>query len=144
MRLLASLQPVLAAAGALAVAAGVLVAFGYPAEPALRALVAGSLGGADAWIATLLKTGPLLLAGLAVALAFRCGVWNIGAEGQLYAGALAATWVATPAAWGCASESVQPPYESGVEITEASCVAASARPVLESRSSRMRRACWAR
>jgi simple sugar transport system permease protein len=97
VRLLVRLQPVLAALGALAVAAGVLVAFGYPAEPALRALVSGSLGGADAWVATLLKTGPLLLAGLAVALSFRCGVWNIGAEGQLYAGALAATWVATRA-----------------------------------------------
>jgi simple sugar transport system permease protein len=36
---------------------------------------------------------PLLLTGLAVALAFRAGVWNIGAEGQLYAGAVAAVWV---------------------------------------------------
>ena len=36
---------------------------------------------------------PFILTGLAVALAFRPGVWNIGAEGQLYAGALAGTWV---------------------------------------------------
>jgi simple sugar transport system permease protein len=34
-----------------------------------------------------------MLTGLAVALAFRGGVWNIGAEGQLYAGAMAAAWV---------------------------------------------------
>lgn len=91
------LRPVAAALGALGAAAGVLVAFGYPPGPALGALVAGSLGGPDAWVATLLKTTPLLLTGLAVALSFRCGVWNIGAEGQLYAGALAATWLATRA-----------------------------------------------
>jgi simple sugar transport system permease protein len=33
---------------------------------------------------------PLLLTGLAVLVAFRCGIWNIGAEGQLYIGALGA------------------------------------------------------
>ncbi len=77
---------------------GLLVAaLGYAPGPALRALVAGSLLGTSAWTATLLKTAPLLLAGLAVALCFRCGVWNIGAEGQLLAGALAATALATRA-----------------------------------------------
>jgi simple sugar transport system permease protein len=35
------------------------------------------------------------LIGLAVALSFRCGIWNIGGEGQLYVGALAATAIAT-------------------------------------------------
>jgi simple sugar transport system permease protein len=75
---------------------GLLVAsLGYAPGPALRALVAGSLLGPAAWTATLLKTGPLLATGLAVALCFRCGVWNIGAEGQLLAGALAATALAT-------------------------------------------------
>jgi ABC-type uncharacterized transport system permease subunit len=77
---------------------GLLVAaLGYEPGPALRALVAGALLGTSAWTATLLKTAPLLLAGLAVALCFRCGVWNIGAEGQLLAGALAATALATRA-----------------------------------------------
>jgi len=93
----AVLRPVGAALGALAVAGAGLLAFGYPAEAALRALVLGSVGSPDAWVATLLKTTPLLFTGLAVALSFRCGVWNIGAEGQLYAGALTATWVATSA-----------------------------------------------
>jgi ABC-type uncharacterized transport system permease subunit len=75
---------------------GLLVAaLGYAPGPALRALVAGALLGPSAWTATLLKTGPLLVTGLAVALCFRCGVWNIGAEGQLLAGALAATALAT-------------------------------------------------
>lgn len=46
-------------------------------------------------LATLVRATPLLLTGLAVALAFRAGIWNIGAEGQFYAGAIAATWVGT-------------------------------------------------
>jgi simple sugar transport system permease protein len=62
---------------------------------ALLALLSGSVGSAAAWAATLREAAPLLLTGLAVALAFRGGAWNIGAEGQLLAGALCATAVAT-------------------------------------------------
>lgn len=62
---------------------------------ALRALVDGAAGDRAALVNTALKTTPLLLTGLAVAISFRCGVWNIGAEGQLLAGALAAAAVAT-------------------------------------------------
>jgi simple sugar transport system permease protein len=90
-------RPLAAAAAGLALAGAVIAALGFPAGEALRALVAGSVGSAAAWTATLLKTGPLLLTGLSVALAFRCGVWNIGAEGQLLVGALAATALATRA-----------------------------------------------
>lgn len=48
-------------------------------------------------ISALVRATPLLLTGLAVALAFRAGLWNIGAEGQFLAGAVAAAWVGT--AW---------------------------------------------
>lgn len=41
----------------------------------------------------LVKSTPLILTGIAVAFAFTSGYYNIGAEGQLYAGAIAATWV---------------------------------------------------
>jgi len=55
----------------------------------------GAFGSAYAfWSATLVRTTPLLLVGLAVALAFRAGVLNIGAEGQLVVGAICASWVA--------------------------------------------------
>jgi ABC-type uncharacterized transport system permease subunit len=77
------------------VVAAVLAALGDAPGPALAALVSGSMGSTAAWTATVLKAAPLLLSGLAVALAFRCGVWNIGAEGQLLFGALCATAVAT-------------------------------------------------
>ena len=53
-----------------------------------------SLGDPDAWAITLNRAVPLGLAGLAVAIAGSMGLWNIGAEGQIMAGAIAAAWVA--------------------------------------------------
>lgn len=41
----------------------------------------------------LMMATPILLTGVAVAVAFACGYYNIGAEGQLYAGAIFAAWV---------------------------------------------------
>lgn len=92
---LVTARPALAAAGALVLLGAALAVLGYEPGRALAALFSGALGSGAAWTATLLKSSPLLLTGLAVALSFRCGVWNIGAEGQLLAGALAATAVAT-------------------------------------------------
>ncbi len=43
---------------------------------------------------TLFYATPLIFTGLAVAVAFRCGLLNIGAEGQLYAASFATAWVA--------------------------------------------------
>jgi len=80
---------------ALLLLAASIAALGYPPLAALTALLSGSVGSAAAWTATLLKAAPLLLAGLAVAVSFRAGVWNIGAEGQLVMGALCATALAT-------------------------------------------------
>lgn len=67
---------------------------GYDAGSALSALFRGALGSGDAFLsATLVRAIPLTILGLGVALAFRAGALNIGAEGQLYAGAIAATWI---------------------------------------------------
>ncbi|HET7131126.1 MAG TPA: ABC transporter permease [Gammaproteobacteria bacterium] len=74
---------------------------GLDATRALLALWDGSFGSSYALTSsTLVRATPLILTGLAVALAFRAGVWNIGAEGQLLAGAATAAAVglfATPA-----------------------------------------------
>jgi ABC-type uncharacterized transport system permease subunit len=43
----------------------------------------------------LLTATPLMFTGIAVALAFRAGYWNIGAEGQFLVGAIGTTWVGT-------------------------------------------------
>jgi len=62
---------------------------------ALMAFWEGAFGSSYAiWSATLVRATPLLLVGLAVALAFRAGVLNIGAEGQLVLGAISASGVA--------------------------------------------------
>jgi general nucleoside transport system permease protein len=67
---------------------------GYDQGAALRALVSGAFGTPQRFLSfTLVRSAPLILTGLAVAIAFRTGVWNIGAEGQLYAGAIAGVWV---------------------------------------------------
>jgi simple sugar transport system permease protein len=87
---------VLAGALALAVAllTGIVAIAGYDAPRALNALWQGAFGSWDAFTsATLVRATPLVLSGLAVALAFRAGVLNIGAEGQLLAGATAAAAV---------------------------------------------------
>jgi general nucleoside transport system permease protein len=44
---------------------------------------------------TLLYTTPLILTGLAVAFAFRCGMFNIGGQGQYIAGSIFAVWIGT-------------------------------------------------
>lgn len=79
----------------LAVAAGSLALGGFDPWAALGALVQGSMGSPAVFISiTLVRAVPLVLTGLAVAVAFRAGIWNIGAEGQLYAGAVAGTALA--------------------------------------------------
>jgi ABC-type uncharacterized transport system permease subunit len=79
--------------GLLALALSVRLA-GYDASAALAALWQGAFG---SWYAltsaTLVRAVPLIIIGLGIALAFRGGALNIGADGQFYAGAIAATWV---------------------------------------------------
>ncbi|UJF32704.1 ABC transporter permease [Paenibacillus hexagrammi] len=53
----------------------------------------GAFGSKYGWSETLVKAIPLLLCGIGVAVAYRIHVWNIGAEGQFVAGAIAATAV---------------------------------------------------
>jgi simple sugar transport system permease protein len=85
----------LAAVVTMIVLALVVAAGGHAVGPALAALWTGSFGSTYAFTsATLVRATPLLLAGLGVTLAFRAGVWNIGAEGQLLVGATAAAIVA--------------------------------------------------
>src|ERR1044071_485262 len=59
-----------------------------------QTMLNGALGNWNGVAETLVKTTPLLLAGLGVAVAFRMQLWNIGAEGQLYWGAIFATGLA--------------------------------------------------
>ena len=82
---------------AIAVTLGLAALFvGWAGAPLGRTYVAifdGGFGSRFAWSETLTRATPLILTGLAVAIAFRARLFNIGAEGQLYAGALAAVAV---------------------------------------------------
>ena len=64
--------------------------FGNNPIEAYKALIQGAFGTPMAFTQSLTKSVPLLLTGLAVALAYKCTVFNIGAEGQLLVGAIAA------------------------------------------------------
>jgi simple sugar transport system permease protein len=68
---------------------------GAPVGRAYALLLEGGFGSRFAWTETLTRATPLILTGLAAAVAFRARLFNIGAEGQLYAGALAAVAVGT-------------------------------------------------
>ncbi len=79
------------------VGAAFLAATGHDPWRAYREMVTGAFGSSFAIQETLIKAIPLMLTGLGVALAFTMGLWNIGAEGQLALGALAASWLALSA-----------------------------------------------
>ncbi len=80
-------------AAALAVGGIVLALTGRDALGTYRLLLAQAFGGSIAVANTLVATTPILLTGLATAVAFRAGVFTIGVEGSLYLGAFAAAWV---------------------------------------------------
>ena len=94
---LAGGQPAAFGVGLLiALIVGILLLYGAGHEPfkVYSRMFDASLGDADAWAKTLNRAVPLGLAGLAVAIAGSMVLWNIGAEGQIMAGAIAAAWVA--------------------------------------------------
>ncbi|MFQ5912141.1 MAG: ABC transporter permease [Nitrospinota bacterium] len=87
------LSPLLAILAALAT--GGLLMLAIRADPflAYKFLFLGAFGDVNGVAEVFVKATPLILAALGVAVAFRCGIWNIGAEGQLYLGAIGAAGV---------------------------------------------------
>jgi len=76
------------------IAAALFVAWaGAPVGRTYSLIFEGGFGSRFAWSETLTRATPLILTGLAAAIAFRAHFYNIGAEGQLYGGALAAVAV---------------------------------------------------
>jgi len=88
-----------AAALALTVVLASLLALRAGANPfaTLGLILKGAAGSKFALLETLNRATPLIFTGLAVAVAFRAKLWNIGAEAQFYAGALAAVLLGTGA-----------------------------------------------
>ena len=85
--------PLAAIAFTLLLSGLLVLAAGGPVAQTFGAIVQGGFGSVFAWSETLTRATPLMFTGLAAAVAFRARLFNIGAEGQLYAGALAAVAV---------------------------------------------------
>jgi len=72
----------------------ILVATGHDPIETYREILDAAFTGNGALSATLISATPILFTGLAAAAAFRMQLFNIGAEGQLYLGAVGASWIA--------------------------------------------------
>ncbi len=85
--------PAVALTIALLVGAVVILATGNNVFEAYAALLRGGFGSRAAFGRTIANATPLIFTGLAVAIPFRGGLFNIGGEGQLFVGAIAGVWV---------------------------------------------------
>lgn len=87
------LSPLIAVVAAFVVGGLIIALLGDNPFEAYGLLLSSSFGSIKDIGWTLHYATPLIFTGLAVALAFRCGLLNIGAEGQLYVAAFATAWV---------------------------------------------------
>jgi len=86
--------PVLAIVGGLGVGAVILLIGNHSVSGAYQAMWQASFGSSSGFDQTLVQAIPLVLTGLAVTVALRLHIWNIGGEGQMALGAIAAAFVA--------------------------------------------------
>jgi general nucleoside transport system permease protein len=89
--------PALALLATVLVAALLAALAGANPFAVLGQIIVGATGSRLAILETLNRATPLIFTGLAVAVAFRAKLWNIGAEAQLYAGAIVAVLLGTGA-----------------------------------------------
>ncbi|HNQ15718.1 MAG TPA: ABC transporter permease, partial [Pyrinomonadaceae bacterium] len=87
------LSPLIAVIAAFIVGGLIILAIKDNPFETYRILLANSFGSVKDIGWTLFLATPLIFTGLAVAVAFRCGLFNIGAEGQLYVASFATAWV---------------------------------------------------
>lgn len=111
-----ALMKIMAIIIAMLITSALIASAGADIGEAFLALYAGAFGSWKAMIETLIKATPLILTGLAVSIAFRGKIWNIGAEGQLWAGAMAGYWVS-------ANFTQLPPFMIFLSILAASFIA---------------------
>ena len=112
------LVPVGSLGAAFVIMAVVLVATGHDPGHTYREIVRSGFTGHGAFSATLISAAPILFTGLAAAAAFRMQLFNIGAEGQLYLGAVGGSWIALRLG--------DHGFESPLLYVAAMCVAAAA------------------
>lgn len=88
------LTPVVSVILAFLLSAAIILVVGADPFKAFGAMLSGAFGSQTALATTAVRMTPILFTGLAVALSFRAGIFNVGAEGQLYLGAAASAAVA--------------------------------------------------
>src|SRR5580765_4204320 len=88
--------PLIAVVAAFIVGGILILLVGDNPIVAYRLLLGSALSWPDGIGYTLFHATPLIFTGLAVLVGFRCGLFNIGAEGQLYVAAFATAWVGIP------------------------------------------------
>ena len=72
----------------------ILILVGAPPGKAYWNIIQGALESPNKWASVLTATVPLLLCSAGLLVTFAAGLWNIGVEGQIVAGALLTTWLA--------------------------------------------------
>lgn len=87
-----ALYPAVGILAAILIGGIIMALTGYNPFTAYAALFYGGL--VKNWHVSLLNTAPLIFTGLSIAIAFKAGLFNIGAEGQFYVGSMVATWLA--------------------------------------------------
>src|SRR5438045_6242330 len=87
------LFPLIAVIAAFVVGGIVIWIIGDSPFQTYKLLIGSAFSWPDGIGYTLFNATPLIFTGLGVAVAFRCGLLNIGAEGQLYVAAFATAWV---------------------------------------------------
>ena len=89
-----ALESILAAVIGLLIGAILMAVWGFNPWKAYWALFRGAYGGSYEWASTLARATPLILTALTFSICVRAGMFNIGAEGQMFMGAMAAICVA--------------------------------------------------
>jgi general nucleoside transport system permease protein len=87
------LWPLIAVLAAFLVGSIIVLLIGDNPLTAFYHMIGNSFGSLNDLGYTLFLATPLIFTGLAVAVAFRCGLLNIGAEGQLYVAAFVTAWI---------------------------------------------------
>jgi simple sugar transport system permease protein len=87
------LFPLVAVLAAFVIGAIIILLIGDSPWQTYKLLIGSAFSWPDGIGYTLFNATPLIFTGLAVAVAFRCGLLNIGAEGQLYVAAFATAWI---------------------------------------------------
>jgi len=91
--LLEKITPIIAIIGALFIGSIVILIIGEDPIQVYKMMFGLALGNRDGWGNVLFRATPLIFTGLAVSFAFRCGLFNIGGEGQVYVGAFLAAYI---------------------------------------------------